>query len=121
MSEKPIVLALHSVLEFAALVAVGYWAWVANDGLERWVWAFAVPLLLGTVWAVFRAADDGGDPIVTVPGPVRLGLELALLGVAGALLYDAGQPAWAVGFLALVVVDYALQYDRVARLARLRH
>jgi hypothetical protein len=38
------------------------------------------------------------------------------MAVAVALLWAAGQAAWAVVLLALVVIDYALQYDRVARL-----
>ncbi|HEU4862451.1 MAG TPA: DUF2568 domain-containing protein, partial [Candidatus Limnocylindria bacterium] len=64
MSTTPAVLGLHFLLELVALFAVGYWGWTAHDGAQRWVWATALPLLLATVWAVFRVPGDGGDPIV---------------------------------------------------------
>jgi hypothetical protein len=116
MTDSPAVLGLHLLLELAALLAVGFWGWTTHDGVQRWVWAIAPPLLLATVWAIFRVPNDGGDPIVTVPGPVRLSIEWSVMAVAVALLWAAGQAAWAVVLLALVVIDYALQYDRVARL-----
>jgi hypothetical protein len=116
MSDRPAVLGLHFLLELAALFAVGVWGWTTHDGVQRWVWAIAPPLLLATVWAIFRVPNDGGDPIVTVPGPVRLSIEWSVMAVAVALLWASGQEAWAVVLLALVVIDYALQYDRVARL-----
>ncbi|HET8777384.1 MAG TPA: YrdB family protein [Candidatus Limnocylindria bacterium] len=116
MSATPAVLGLHFLLELVALFAVGYWGWTAHDGAQRWLWAIALPLLLATAWAVFRVPNDGGDPIVVVPGPLRLLIEWGVMGIAIALLWASGQTAWAVGLLALVVLDYALQYDRVARL-----
>lgn len=116
MSGNPLVLALHFGLELAALVALGYSGWTISDGVQRWVWAIALPLLLATVWAVFRVPNDGGDPIIVVPGIVRLAIELAFFGIAVVLLFAAGQQTWAFVLLALVVFDYALAYDRVARL-----
>lgn len=116
MSERPLVLGLHAVVELAALVAIGFWAWSATDGVQRWVFALALPVLVGTVWAVFRVPGDGGEPLIVVPGRLRLVIELGVMGLAVALLWAAGQGAWAIGLLALVVLDYALQYDRVARL-----
>lgn len=116
MSERPLVLGLHAILELVALVAAGYWAWSVTDGVQRWIFAIAVPVLFGTIWAVFRVPGDGGDPPVVIAGPMRLVLELAIMGLAVALLAGAGQPLWAAGLLALVVVDYALQYDRIGRL-----
>lgn len=117
MAERPAVLGLHVLVELVMLVAVGYWGWTAHDGPQRWVWAMALPLLLGTIWAVFRVPGDGdGDPIIAVPGILRLVLELAILGAAAALLVAAGQPLWAIVVAALIALDYALQYDRVGRL-----
>ena len=116
VSSTPAVLGLHFLLELVALFAVGYWGWTAHDGAQRWVWATALPLLLATVWAVFRVPGDGGDPIVVVPGPLRLLIEFGVMGIAIALLWASGQTAWAMAVMALVVLDYAFQYDRVARL-----
>jgi hypothetical protein len=116
MADSPAVLGLHLLLELAALLAVGFWGWTTHDGTQRWLWAIALPLLLATVWAVFRVPGDGGDPIVTVPGPLRLLIELGVMAIAIGLLWGSAEVAWAVVLLALVVLDYALQYDRVARL-----
>ena len=116
MSQRPAVLGFHFLLELAALFALGAWGWTTHDGVQRWVWAIALPLLLATVWAIFRVPNDGGDPIVTVPGPVRLLIEWSVMAIAVALLWASGQAMWAVVLLGLVVVDYALQYDRVTRL-----
>jgi hypothetical protein len=115
MSDRPAVLGLHLLLEALALVAVGFWGWTTHDGVQRWVWAIALPLLLATVWAIFRVPGDGGDPVIAVPGVVRLLIELGILAAAIGLLAAAGQVGWATAFLAVVVLDYALQYDRVAR------
>jgi hypothetical protein len=49
-----------------------------------------------------------------VPGPVRLVVELAVLGGGAVALYFAGLPVPAGVLGALVLVHYALSYDRVA-------
>jgi hypothetical protein len=118
VSATPAVLGLHFLLELVALVAVGSWGWTAHDGAQRWLWATALPLLLATVWAVFRVPNDGGDPIVIVPGPFRLLIEWSVMAIAVVLLAASGHVTWAIVLLALVVLDYALQYDRVGRLLR---
>ena len=66
-------------------------------------------------WAGFRAAGDGPDPVVAIPGALRLILELAILGGAAAALAAANRPTLALVFAALIVVDVA-SYDRVVRL-----
>jgi hypothetical protein len=43
-------------------------------------------------------------------------LELAILGSGAFLLWRAGQSSLAGVFVALIIVDFALQYDRVGRL-----
>jgi hypothetical protein len=116
MADTPAVLGLHFLLELAALFAVGFWGWTTHDGTQRWLWAIALPLLLATVWAVFRVPGDGGDPIVTIPGPLRLLIEIGVMTIAIGLLAASGQVAWAIVLLLLVVLDFALQYDRVMRL-----
>lgn len=116
MSQNPVVLGLHFLLELSALAAAAYWGWATRDGMTRWAWAIGLPLLLAVVWALFRAAGDGPDPTVTIPGIARLVLELAILGGAAFLLWRAGQSALAGVFVALIIIDFALQYDRIGRL-----
>ena len=116
MSENPAVLGLHFLLEDAALLALAYWGWAAHAGAERWAWAIGLSLLAGAVWATLRAPGDGAEPIVAIPGLLRLLIELLILGGGAAALYAAERRALAIGMAALVVVDYALSYDRLARL-----
>ena len=116
MSQNPIVLGLHFLLELSALAAAAYWGWTMCSGLARWVWAIGLPLVLALAWALFRAAGDGPDATVTIPGVLRLALELAILGGAAFLLWRAGRPTLAGVFGVLIIIDFALQYDRVSRL-----
>jgi hypothetical protein len=116
MSQNPIVLGFHFLLEVGALAAAAYWGWTSRAGVARWAWAIGLPLVLATAWAIFRAAGDGPDPTVTIPGVARLIIELAILGGAAFLLWRAGRPSLAGVFVALIVIDFALQYDRVGRL-----
>ena len=116
MSTNPLVLGLHFLLELAALGAAAYWGWTQHAGIGRWAWAIGLPLVAAVLWAIFRAAADPQPAVVEIPGPMRLGLELVILGGAAALLAVAGQPTLALGFAGLIAVDYALSYDRVGRL-----
>ncbi|GIK29713.1 MAG: YrdB family protein [Phototrophicaceae bacterium] len=118
MGENPVNLALRFVLELAAIAALAVWGWSQHDGLLRVLLAIGLPLLGGTVWAVFRVPGDGGDPIVAVSGAVRLLIELALFGAAVVLLYSAGETTLALMFAVVIVVHYTLSYDRVIRLLR---
>lgn len=117
MSQNPFVLGLHFAIEVAALAAIAYWGWTTQFGLTRWMAAIGLPLLAAVVWGVFRAAGDGPQPVVAIPGLLRLALELVVLGGAALLLWWAGQPTPAVVLIGLVLLDYALSYDRVWRLA----
>ena len=116
MSQNAAVLALHFLMELSAIAAAAYWGWTTRAGMARWAWAIGLPLLLAVIWALFRAAGDGPDPTVTIPGFARLVLELVILGSGAFLLWRAGQSSLAGVFVALIIVDFALQYDRVGRL-----
>jgi hypothetical protein len=121
MSQNPINLGIRFLLEIAALVALGYWGWVAHDGVLRWLLAAGLPLLAAVLWGTFAVPGDrsrsGGAP-VPVPGAVRLLLELAFFGAAAWALYDAGATLLAWVLAGVVVVHYAVSYDRIAWLLR---
>ena len=116
MSQAPIVLALHFVLELAALTAMAVWAYTTRSGRIRWLLVVALPILAGTLWATFRALGDGPAPPVAIPGGARLALEWAILGGGALLLWRSGRRLPSLLMAGLIVADYALQYDRVARL-----
>ena len=114
-------LALRFILELCALAAISYWGFQTGDGgLMKAVLGVGIPLLVAFAWGTFRVPDDPGKAPVPVPGPLRLLLELVVFGLAVACLAAAGRPslAWALGLV--VLVNYALLYDRLIWLWRQR-
>ncbi len=116
MSSHPINLAVRFLLEVAALLAIGYWGWSTGSGVLRFVLAPGLPLIAAILWGTFRVPNDpssSGKAPVPIPGILRLLLELALFAFATWALYDAGavQLSWILGLV--VVVHYALSYDRI--------
>jgi hypothetical protein len=116
MSQEPWTLALHLLLELAALAAMVVWAWTTRSRATRWAWAIGLPIVAGALWALFRAIGDGPAATVEIPGSARLALEWLILGGGAFLLWRTDRRPLAVLMLGLIVIDYALQYDRVARL-----
>jgi hypothetical protein len=114
-------LALHFSLELCAMAALSFWGFQTGGGwLTKSLLGIGIPLLAAFAWGTFRVPDDPGKAPVPVPGPLRLLLELAVFSLATAGLAAAGRPslAWALGLA--VLIDYALMYDRLVRLWRLR-
>jgi hypothetical protein len=120
MSQHPINLALRFVLELAGLYAMGYWGWNALESPWRWLAAIGIPFIAAGIWGIFRVPDDGGPPVVKVPGIVRLSIEFDYFTAAVLALWFAGQQQAALIFLIVVVGHYAVSYDRVIRLIKLR-
>lgn len=121
MGSHPINLAVRFLLEIAALVAIGYWGWSQHEGLLRFVLAVGGPLIAAILWGTLTVPGDpsrSGKAPVPVPGLVRLVLELALFAFAAWALYDAGQPTLALILAAIVIIHYALSYDRISWLLR---
>lgn len=123
MSQNPINLAVRFLLELAALASLAYWGWTQHTGLTRFLLAVGLPLLGAVLWGVFAVPGDrsrsGGAP-VPVPGVVRLLLELLLFGFAAWCLFDAGLVLLANVFSIIVLIHYALSYDRIVWLIKER-
>jgi len=120
VGSHPANLAVRFVLELAAWAAMGYWGWVRHTGVWRFVWAVGLPLVAMAAWGTFRVPGDPGDAPVAVPGLVRLALELVEFAVAAWLLVDAGRRPLGIAFAAIVVVHYAVSYDRIGWMLGLR-
>jgi uncharacterized membrane protein HdeD (DUF308 family) len=121
MSQNPINLALRFLLELAALAALAYWGWTQHTGALRFLLAFGLPVLAAVIWATFSVPGDrsrSGKAPVPVHGVVRLLLEALLFGSAVWCLQDAGAVtfAWLLGIV--LVVHYAISYDRIAWLLK---
>jgi hypothetical protein len=109
---------LRFMLEIAGLVAMGIWGWNAFEAPLNVLAAVGVPLAAAAVWGTFRVPDDPGKAPVAVPGPVRLAIELCFFTLAVVLLYAAGQENAALAFAGLIVLHYALGYQRIDWLLR---
>ncbi len=109
-------LALRFGLELAALAGIAVLAWRIAPGALRWVAVVAAPAVAMTLWTVFNVPGDpsrSGEAPVTVPGAVRLVLELTILvGGAAAIALAASRTTGVVVF-ALIVVHYAASITRI--------
>lgn len=109
-------LALRFGLELAALVGLATGAWAVSQGLSRWLTVVLVPLIAAAVWGVFNVVGDpsrSGEAPVEVPGWVRLGIELVILGGGAGGFHLANRPRIAIGLGALVLVHYLLSVRRI--------
>ncbi len=110
-------LALRFALEVAALVALGLAGWKLGGEGSRWILAIGVPAAAAAAWTTFNVAGDpsrSGRAPVEVNGWTRLGVEVLVLGGGALAIWYAGQPALAVAYTILVVVQSATAHDRVA-------
>jgi Protein of unknown function (DUF2568) len=82
------------------------------------VLAIAIPLIAAALWGTFRVPNDPGSAPVAVPGILHLSLELALFAFATWVLYDAGYSRLSAIFGIIVLLHYAISYDRIAWLIR---
>jgi hypothetical protein len=118
MGKNPINLALRFALELTSLFALGYWGFTQFDGVLRWLIGLGAPLVAATLWGTFRVDYEPKKAPVRVPGIVRLGIEILVLGGGVLAFYLAGRPTWALINGALLVFHYAISYDRLAWLIR---
>jgi hypothetical protein len=54
-------LALHLILEFVALFALGYWGWAQHQGMLRYALAVNLPVIAAVLWATFRVPGEGDE------------------------------------------------------------
>ena len=90
-------------------------------GWPRFVLAFALPVAAAAAWGTFAVPEDpsrSGKAPVPVPGLIRLGLELLILGGGAWALVAAGLPTLGWVLAGVTVVHYASSYDRIAWLLR---
>ena len=113
MSQHPINLAVHFLLELAALIILGLWGWRASGGWIRFLLALGIPTVAAVLWATLRVPNDPGKAPVPVPGILRLALELTYFSFATWALYDLGAITLSWIFGVVVVLHYVSGYDRI--------
>ena len=113
---RPWNLALRLGLEIGALTGLGVAAWTQTEGPARSAAVVAVPLAAAALWGTFNVLDDpsrSGEAPVEVPGPVRLAVELLVLGGGWVAYGIAGYPGIGVTFAALTGLHYTVARRRV--------
>ena len=118
MGQNPINLALRFILELAALYFIGRWGWIQHEGAWRYVLAIGYPLLAAAIWGIFRVPNDGGAPVVRVPGIVRLSIEAIYFGFATWGLFDSGATTTGWIFGGITLFHYIISYDHIVRLLK---
>jgi len=103
-------------LELAALIALGFAGWEFGTAGPRWILAISAPIAAAIAWTTFNVPGDpsrSGHAPVEVNGWTRLAVELFVLGGGAVCIWYVGQPAAAIGYTAVIVVQYATALDRV--------
>jgi hypothetical protein len=120
MGSHPLNLMLRFLLELAAWGALAYWGWVEHTDAMRYILTVGLPVVAMAIWAIFRVPGDPDEAPVEVPGWVRLTIELGTFGLAAGLLAGATSPALGFVLIGVVLVHYALSYDRIRWLLKYR-
>lgn len=121
MAFHPVSLAIRFVLELVALTCFAVYGWRTFDSPLRFVAVVALPVVAGALWGVFATEGDpsrSGKTVVPTPGPIRLVLELAILGGGAAALWWSGFTKTAVVLAVILVVYHLTAYDRIAWLLK---
>ncbi|WP_246002986.1 YrdB family protein [Nocardia tenerifensis] len=121
MSLNPAMLAIRFLLELMAIGSFGVYGWRAFDSPWRFLLVALLPLIAAALWGTFAVPGDpsrSGEAPVSVPGTVRLALELLIFFGGAAALFAAGLPRWALISAGILVLYQALAYDRIAWLVK---
>ena len=116
MGSHPANLIFRFLLEIAGLASFGYWGWSVGTGWYSYLLAAGVPFVMATFWGTFAVPDDpsrSGSAPIPVPGIIRLLLELAFFAFASWSLFDTGLTVAGYILGVLVLIHYALSFDRV--------
>lgn len=116
MGSHPLNLALRFLLEFSALILVGFWGWQQHSGMLQYILLVTLPELFAVIWGVFNVPNDpsrSGKAPVKIPGWLRLLIELILFGFAVWTLFDMHHSLTAYVFGGIVLIHYLISYDRI--------
>jgi hypothetical protein len=116
MGSNPINLALRFLLELVALFAISYWATQQAEGIVGLGLGALAFIGAAAVWGTLAVPDDpsrSGNAPVPVPGLVRLILELGVFGAGALALYGVDNAMLALIMAVVVLIHYAISYDRI--------
>jgi hypothetical protein len=99
-------------LEIAALIGFGRLGWTLGDGgIRGGVLATVIVVAASAVWGTFRApgfVPNGREPVVAIPGPARLALEVGFFMIAAGGLWVSGWEIAGASLLVSTILLYAI-------------
>ena len=116
MGSNPINLFFRFLLEIAALISLGLWGWKSGNGWFGYLFAVGAPLLAAIIWGTFTVPNDpsrSGSAPVAVRGIIRLLIELGFFFTAFWALLEIGYATTGWFFAIIVIIHYAISYDRI--------
>ena len=114
-------LVVRFALELLLLGAYAYWGWnIGGGGLAGVALGIVLPVVCVAVWGIFGAEGDAtrGQPVIAVPGWLRLWLEAVLIGLAVYAVCTSWSRAAAETLLTAFALHYAMTWERSWRLLR---
>ncbi|XVK82872.1 hypothetical protein BST_0586 [Bacillus stercoris] len=109
-------LLLRFILEIAALISIGVFAWISFDGYFKYVLTLVLPIAVMIVWSVFAVPHDpsrSGQTVIPVNGITRLVIELLIFAMAVAALYFSHLKPVGIIFLCLIILHYIISAERI--------
>ena len=103
------------LLEVVGLVGIGRLGWHLGTSTA---WSLSLSALFvaltGGIWTMFRTrgfVPSGGEPVIAVPGPVRVVIEYAFYAAGAWGLWISGWELAAIVFaLGVLIVTFALRH-----------
>jgi hypothetical protein len=116
MGSHPINLIIRFLLEFIALIIMGFWGWNQSEGWLQFVLVLGLPIVAASIWGIFTVPNDpsrSGNAPIPVNGLFRLIIELVFFAFATWALYNLGyvKLSWVIG--GTVIIHYIISYDRI--------
>jgi len=121
MSGHPLNKILRLLLEFVAIISFGIYGYHLAAAPWRVFLAILFPLAFAAAWGVFAVRGDpsrSGKTVVQTTGWVRLVLELVLFATASWMLIDLGYTLTGWILATVLLIHYAISYDRIRWLLR---
>ena len=109
---RPVDLVLRAILEVTCAIGLVAGSLAIVSGTLGLSLAVAAPLAAAALWATFRVPGDPGPSPWPTPGPVRLVLELVLLGLGAAGWMLAGRLLVGLLLGALIAGHYLMTAER---------
>jgi hypothetical protein len=114
---------VHLAVVLGVIAGCGMLGWARAGGAFGVLFGVLAVLGSSVLWLGTGSVHDperSRPPWFPISGPIRLGLEVGLIVVAGIGIWIAWNRAAGETFLTVAAIDFAVRYQRIASLLRSR-